>query len=61
MVMQKRLFYLYLLSIGNVLMHFPMHLPHMYLLLHGCMHTFLLENTKKRCTIKIIGSTLNLE
>jgi len=33
---------------------FPMHLP-----LHGCMHVFLLGKTRKRCTIKMVGSTLN--
>ena len=42
-------------------MHFPMHLPHMYLPLHGCMHIFLLRKTWKRCTIKMVGFTLNLK
>ena len=40
---------------------FPIHLPHMHLPLHGCMHIFLLRKTRKRCTIKMIGSTFNLE
>ena len=40
----------------KVACHFPMHL-----LLHGCMHIFLLRKTRKRCTIKMVGSTFNLE
>ena len=28
---------------------------------HSCMHVFLLRKTRKRCTIKIVESTFNLE
>jgi len=33
----------------------------MYLLLHSCIHIFLLEKIQKQCTIKMVGFTLNLE
>ena len=38
-----------------------MYLPHIHLPLHSYMHVFLLEKTRKQCTIKIVLSTLNLE
>jgi len=38
-----------------------MHLLHMYLPLHGCMHIFLLRKPRKQCIIKMVGFTLNLE
>ena len=42
-------------------MLFPMYLPHIHLPLHSYMHVFLLEKTRKQCTIKMVLSTLNLE
>jgi len=33
-----------------------MHIPHMYLFIHDCMHIFLFEKTQKQCTIKMVGS-----
>ena len=35
--------------------------PHVHFPLHSCMNLFLLGKTQKQCTIKIVGSTLNLE